>query len=104
MEEIKGWDDIPHIDAKAVVVKHRTVIDVMAIRVEKASIRHATVSDWFEVADSPNPFRVVDGALKVEVKCRWKGLKPDTEWIHLTITNKYQFIRRYTGEVADNIA
>lgn len=104
MEDTKTWDDIPHTDAKAVVVKHRAVVDVMAVRVDKASIRLATVSGWFEVADVPNPFRIVDGDLKVEVKCHWKGKKPETEWLHLTITNKYQFVRRYSGEVADNIA
>ena len=104
MEDKKTWDEIPHTDAKAVVVKHRSVIDVMAIRVEKASIRLATVSDWFEVADVPNPFRLVDGGLKVEVKCHWKGLRPETEWLHLTISNKYQLVRRYSGKVAEDIA
>lgn len=104
MEHQKTWDDIPHTDAKAVVVKHRTVVDVMAIRVDKASIRLATVSDWFEVADVSNPFRLIGGVLKVEVKCNWKGLKPPTEWTHLTISNKYQFVRQYDGEVAENIS
>ena len=104
MEDKKSWNDIPHTDAKAVVVKHRAVVDVMAIRVDKASIRLATVSDWFEVADVPNPFRIVDGALKVEVKCHWKGLKPEIEWMHLAIPNKYQFVRRYSGKVAADIA
>lgn len=100
----KTWDGILHTDAKAVVVKHRAVVDVMAIRVDKASIRLATVSGWFEVADVPNPFRIIDGNLKVEVKCYWKGLKPPTEWIHLTIPNKYQFVRRFSGEVAEDMA
>lgn len=104
MENQTTWDDIPHTDSKAIVVKHRTVVDVMAIRVDKASIRLATVSGWYEVADVPNPFCIIDGDLKVEVKCHWKGLKPATEWLHLTISNKYQFVRRYSGNVAENIA
>lgn len=104
MADNKTWNDIPHTDTKAVVVKRRTVLDVMAIRVDKASIRLATVSDWFEVADVPNPFRLIDGVLKMEVKCHWKGLKPPTEWLHLTTPNKYQFVRRYSGNVVENIA
>jgi hypothetical protein len=104
MADNNTWDNVPHTDPKATVVTHRRVVDVMAVRVEKASIRLATVSDWFEIADVANPFRIIDGKLTVEVKCHWKGLKPSTEWTHLTISNKYQFVRRYDGEVADNIA
>ena len=99
----KTWNDIPHTDPKATVVNHRRVVDVMAVRVENANIRLATVSDWFEIADVANPFRIVDGKLTVEVKCHWYGLKPSTEWTHLIISNKYQFVRRYSGDVADNI-
>ena len=104
MADSKTWNDVLHTDPNASVVKRRRVLDVLAVRVEKASIRLATVSDWFEVADVANPFRIVDGKLTVEVKCHWKGIKPPTEWMHLTISNKYQFVRRYNGEVADNIA
>ena len=100
----KTWKDIPNTDPKATVVNHRRVVDVMAVRVETASIRLATVSDWFEVADVANPFRIVDGKLTVEVKCHWKGLKPSSEWMHLTISNKYQLVRHFDGDVADNIA
>ena len=104
MTDDKNWSDVPHTDPKAKVVKRRRVVDVMAVRVEKASIRLATVSDWYEVADVANPFRIVDGKLTVEVKCHWYGLKPPTEWMHITISNKYQFVRHYDGDVADDIA
>jgi hypothetical protein len=104
MADNKTWNDVLHTDPKATVIKHRRVVDVMAVRVENANIRLATVSDWFEVADVANPFRIVDGKLTVEVKCHWKGKKPSTEWMHLTIGNKYQFVRHYDGDVADDIA
>jgi hypothetical protein len=58
---------------------------------------------WFEVADSPSPFTYERGSLTVEVKCHWYGLKPEKEWIHLRISNKYQLIRRFSGDVVNNI-
>ncbi len=103
VEKSKTWDDIPHTNPKATVKAHREAVDVLAICVEKASVREATVSGWFEVADSPNPFTYERGSLTVEVKCHWYGLKPEKEWMHLRISNKYQLIRRFSGDVMDNI-
>lgn len=97
------WDDIPHTDNKAKVVKTRKAVDVMAVEVKQASVRLATVSGWFEVADVPNPFTYEKDSLTVQVKCHWYTLKPEVEWMHLRITNKYKFVRRYSGEVVDNI-
>ena len=97
------WDTVKHTDAKSQVVSFRKAVDVMAVTVKKASIRHAVVSGTFEVADVANPFTLVNGVLKVEVKCHWHGLPPAVKWMHLTIPNKYQFMRRYTGEVVDDI-
>lgn len=102
--EATTWDNVPHTDDKATVTATRPVIDVMVIEVANAKIRNATVNGTFEVADVANPFRLDNGVLKVEVKCHWYGLQPKDAWMHLTISNKYQFIRRYTGEVADNIS
>lgn len=104
MELSTNWDGVPHTDAKAKVDVFRRVEDVLAICVENASYRLASLSGWFEVADASNPFTYVDGALKVEVKCGWKGAKPPKEWLHLSINNKYQLVRRYSGDVAANIA
>lgn len=101
----RTWDDVPDTNPRAVIKSERNVTDVMAIRVEKASHRKAPVSGWFEIADVPNPFRLHDGSLVAEVKCLWYGLRPKTEqsWMELKINNKYQFVRRYSGKVADNI-
>lgn len=38
-----------------------------------------------------------------EVKCHWYGLKPDKEWLHLRIGSKYQLVRRFSGDVVDNV-
>lgn len=99
-----NWEGIPNTDAKATCKSHRNVVDVMVISVENAQIRSATVSGVFEIADSPNPFRLDNGDLRVEVKCLWHDRKPSDTWMHLAIPNKYQFIRRYTGQVVENIA
>lgn len=103
--EERTWDDVPHTNPHATMAAKRKVVDVMAIHTLDASIRSAKVSGWFEVADAENPFTYEDGSLTVQVKCHWYGLRPKAEkdWMHLRITNKYQFVRRYTGDVVDNI-
>ena len=97
------WKVVPDEDANAIVNKSREVVGAFAIYVENASIRLATVSGWFEVADVPNPFTYKRGSLQVEVKCLWYGLKPKTEWMHLRIKNKYKLVRQYTGLVVNNV-
>jgi len=103
MSKEKSWENIPHTNSDAVVERYREVLDVLAICVDKASVRGAEVSGWFEVADCANPFTFERSSLTVEVKCHWYGLKPDKEWMHLRVSNKYQLVRRYTGSVVDNI-
>ena len=80
-------------------------VSFSALCVEKAHIREATVSGWFEVADAENPFTYENGALTGQVKCHWYGLRPKTEkdWMHLRITNKYQLVRTFSGDVVDNV-
>ena len=99
-----NWDGIPNTDPTANCSSLRNVVDVMVISVENAQIRSATVSGVFEIADVPNPFRLDNGDLKVEVKCLGHDRKPSDTWMHLAVSNKYQFIRRYTGQVVENIA
>ena len=103
MAKERTWGNIPHTDAKATVKSYRKAVDVLAICVDKATVREAIVSGWFEVADSPNPFTLERGSMTVEVKCHWYGLKPEKEWTHLRISNKYQLLRRFSGDVANNI-
>jgi hypothetical protein len=71
----------------------------MALCVDKASIRNATVSGRIEVADTNNPFTYVDDSLTVQVKYYWYGLQPKAEkdWLRLRITNAYLFVRRFSG-------
>jgi hypothetical protein len=99
-----NWDKIPHTNPKATVVRQRKVLDTLAIRVENAGLRMASLNDVFEVADNPQPFSLVNGDLKVEVKCLWYDRKPPTSWAHITLGSKWELIRNFSGEVADNIA
>jgi hypothetical protein len=101
----RTWSDVINTNPRATVQGYRSVIDVMALCVKKASIRKATVSGWFEVADVENPFTYEKRSLTVQVKCHWYGLRPEEEkdWMHLRITNNYQFVRRFSGEVVDNV-
>lgn len=77
----------------------------MALCVDKASIRSATVSGWFEVADVESPFTYENSSLTVQVKCHWYGLAPEKkkQWMKLRISNQYQFVHRFTGDVVNNI-
>ncbi len=101
----RTWQDVPNTNRHAKAHEHRKVVDVMAICVRDASIRDAKVSGWFEVADVENPFTYEDGSLTVQVKCHWYGLRPESGlgWMHLRISNKYQFVRRFSGDVVNNI-
>jgi len=101
----RTWSDVINTNECATVQGHRSVIDVMALCVEKANIRNATVSGWFEIADVESPFIYEDGSLIVQVKCHWYGLQPKAkkDWMRLRITNRYQFVRRFSGDVVSNI-
>jgi hypothetical protein len=101
----RKWSDVTDTNPHATVQGHRSVIDVMALYVGKANTREAVVSGWFEVADVESPFTYEKGSLTAQVKCHWYGLRPKAEkdWMHLRITNKYQFVRRFSGDVVDNV-
>jgi hypothetical protein len=98
-----NWDNIPHTNSNAQQKSERRVVDVLAIRVESASIRGATVSGIFELADNPQPITIYNGDLRAEVKCFWYNRKPTSTWMHLSLSKKWELIRNYSGEVVDNI-
>jgi hypothetical protein len=103
--ELRTWDNVVRSNAHAKPQRTRKVVDVMALCVSNGSIRDAFVSGWFEIADVERPFTYEKGFLTVQVKCHWYGLKPagGTDWMHLKISNTYQFVRRFSGDVIDNI-
>ena len=98
-----NWDGVRNTNPNASVNRTRKTLDTLAIRVASAELRSSTLSDIFEVADIPQPFSLVDGKLKVEVKCLWYDRKPPTSWAHLTLGDQWELVRNYSGEVADNI-
>ena len=98
------WENIPHTSPNANVKSYRRAVDTLAIRIKSASIRNAEVSGIFELADVPQPFSVLNGVLRVEVKCLWYERKPPSSWTHLQLLDNWELIRNYSGEVADNIS
>jgi hypothetical protein len=97
------WTGVKKTDPNAKVVRHRKVLDTLAIRVKKAELRLSTLNDVFEVADIPKPFTIDDGVLTVQVKCLWDDRKPKKTWAHIRLLGDWDLIRNYTGQVADNI-
>ena len=97
------WENIPHTSPNANVKSYRRAVDTLAIRIKSASIRNAEVSGVFELADVPQPFSVLNGVLRVEVKCLWYKRKPPSSWTHLQLLDNWELIRNYSGDVADNI-
>jgi hypothetical protein len=97
------WTGVTTKDRKATVQDHKSVKGVMAIRVKKASIRLATVSDVFEIDLIARPFSIKRGKLNVEVRCGWYGRKPPTEWMTLILGKDWELLPEYTGKVAYDI-
>lgn len=97
------WTGVTTKDRKAIVQDHKSVKGVMAIRVKKASIRLATVSDVFEIDPIARPFSIKKKKLNVEVRCGWYGRKPPTEWMTLILGKDWELLPKYTGKVAYDI-
>ena len=105
VEESHKWGKTPKTDPKAVPIEWAKVKSVLAITINKASLRLAKIkSQTFEVADVENPIRLIKGQLRVDVKCSWYGKRAvSTDTQRLTITNNYKLVKDYTGEVVKNI-
>jgi len=74
LESSLNWNKVPQTDRHAVITSRSQVFNVLAIEVKYATLRLAKIKDSaFEVADVVNPIRIVDGKLRVQVKCSWYG-------------------------------
>jgi hypothetical protein len=93
----------PHTDESAVLEPPAYVSNVLAIRVYKGSYRNASIHDQtFEIGNIKMPFDCHNGILRVQVKCRWYGWKPDQSNIHIKLEGDWELIPNYSGEVAKN--
>ncbi len=93
----------PHTDESAVLDSPATVNNVLAIRIYKGSYRNASINDKiFEIGDIKMPFDCHNGVLRVQVKCRWYGWKPDHSNIHIKLDGDWELIPTHNGEVARN--
>lgn len=98
------WDDKYNKHTNAEPVEHRYVVDVLAVRVQKAHLRGSDFDGVFEVADVPKPFDSYADKPRVQVKVGWFGMKPKTTWAHITLNGEWELIRNYSGEVVHNLA
>lgn len=104
----KWADDTPRTDASAKISRFRSVTNVRAIRVKNAFYRNAVLSGTFELEeqDMVSPIKIFpSGKQVVRVICGWHSVTPKTKYPRLTVTNaSYDIIKKYTGQVADNIS
>lgn len=98
------WDEKFNKNASAQPVEHRYVVDVLAVRVQKAHLRGSDFDGVLEVADVPKPFDSYADKPRVQVKVGWFGMKPKTTWAHITLNGEWELIRNYSGEVVHNLA
>lgn len=98
------WDHRYDTNVHAESVETRHAESVLAIRIEHGHLRGSDFAGIFEVADVPDPFTVRDGELRVECKVAWFGMKPKTTWANITLKDRYQLLRNYTGSVTHNLA
>jgi hypothetical protein len=76
---------------------------VFAIEIIGGTIRSAKVSSVFKVAKIDKPFSVRSGRLRVCVECLWKGRKPRTTWMHITLGRAWKLKHTYDGEICVDI-
>lgn len=99
------WNSVPNTHPNAKPESYRQVKNVLAVLIHEGFLRGSTFNDcYFEVADCPQPFDTFDGKTRVEVQVLWFGRKPATTWAHITLNDKYELLRNYSGEVVNNIS
>lgn len=100
----KEWNNTtPHTSHKATATDTRQVKNVNAISVKGATYRGCQPIDGiFELADTQ--MKSISGDIRFEVVCGWFGVKPYNSFPQIKITNDYEIIKDFTGEVIDNIS
>lgn len=97
------WSEVPNTHPNTKTETFRQVNNGLAILVHEGYLRGTSFRDcYFEVADSQEPFDTFAGKTRVEVHL-WFGKKPATTWAHITLTDIYELIRKYSGKVVANI-
>jgi len=77
---------------------------VFAIEIIGGKIRRAKVSSVFKIAKIDKPFSVRSGRLRVCVECLWKGRKPRTTWMNITLGRVWKIQCNYDGEICVDIS
>ena len=98
-----NFGEVKSTDNKALPSEPVEMKDVFAIEIVRGSIRTAIVSGVFKIAGIDKPFSVRSGRLRVCVECLWKGRKPRTTWMHITLGKLWKIHKTYDGKICVNI-
>ena len=96
------WTGVPMLSKTATPKEHRQVTNARVVYLKKATIRLATVSGYFKLAEGAvvKPYA---GKQRIEVECLWFGRKPPSTWMNITLLSKPEFIDNHTGDVVWDI-
>jgi len=98
-----NWEGVPNLCKDASVKEQTDVKNARVVYLAKASIRNATVSGYFKVAEDAE-VKTYAGKRRIEVECLWFGCKPPTSWMNLAILSTPKFEDGYSKKVNWNIA
>jgi len=97
------WTGVPMTYETASPKKHISVRNARVVFLKNATIRKATVSGYFKLADGAD-VKTYAGKQRIEVECLWFGRKPRTTWMNITLLSKPIFNSHYTGEIVWDIS
>jgi hypothetical protein len=98
-----NFSEVKSLDPKAKPSLLMPMKEVFAVEIVKGTIRDAKVSGVFKIAGVEKPFSVRGGRLRVCVECLWKGRKPRTTWMHITLGRVWKIHHSYDGEICVDI-
>ncbi len=81
-----NWDGVKILDKKAKPCGWLDFTNKPLVHIKHGSIRKAAVENqWFLLVEHGKRFKTYDGKLRVVVQCLWKGRKPPSTWMHITV-------------------
>ena len=98
-----NFGEVKSLDAAAKPSQTIPMKGVFAIEIIGGRIRTAKVSNVFKIAKTDKPFSVRKGRLRVCVECLWKGRKPRTTWMHITLGRVWKIHHNYDGKICVDI-
>jgi hypothetical protein len=98
-----NFGEVRSLDRKAKPGEPILMKGVFAVEIINGTIRDPKVSSVFKIAEVEKPFSVRSGRLRVCVECLWKGRKPRTTWMHITLGRVWKIHHSYDGKICVDI-